>query len=89
AETYGSSVAAEYFRAADAAMDKDFQAAARPSNAHIMISDEKAAAAWGTACSVWPLGDSLDYSWLESCSELWDPHWERAGGRSSPANGDR
>lgn len=43
----------------------------RPSNAHIMVSNKETAAAWGTACSVWPLGDSLDYSWLENCSEWW------------------
>lgn len=43
----------------------------RPSNAHIMVSDKEAAAAWGTACSVWPLGDTLDFSWLENCSEWW------------------
>ncbi|CBN78376.1 conserved unknown protein [Ectocarpus siliculosus] len=89
AETYGSAVAAEYFRAADAIMDKDFQAPARPSNAHIMVSNKEAAAAWGTACSIWPLGDSLDYSWLHSCAELWDPRWERPGSRSSPPNGNR
>lgn len=42
----------------------------RPSNAHIMVSNQEAASAWGTACSVWPLGDSLDYSWFDNCSEL-------------------
>ncbi|CAN0008435.1 unnamed protein product [Ectocarpus fasciculatus] len=90
AETYGSAVAAEYFLAADATMDKEFQApASRPSNAHIMVSSKEAAAAWGTACSIWPLGDSLDYSWLDNCAELWDPRWERPGSRSSPPNGNR
>eukprot|EP00752_Nemacystus_decipiens_P002827 g2635.t1 len=87
-ETYGSAAAAEYFRAVDVAIDKEFGAFARPSNAHIMVSSKEAAAAWGTACSVWPLGDSLDYTWLENCSEWWDPGWERRG-RTSSANGDR
>eukprot|EP00903_Cladosiphon_okamuranus_P019501 g17933.t1 len=87
--TYESAIAAEYFRAADAAMEKQFRASARPSNAHIMVSNKEAAAAWGTACSVWPLGDSLDYSWLENCYEWWDPSWERTRGRSSSANGDK
>ncbi|CAN0345521.1 unnamed protein product [Pylaiella littoralis] len=87
--TYGSPVAAEYFGAVDSALDKEFRAPARPSNAHIMVSDKEAAAAWGTACSVWPLGDSLDYSWLDGCSELWDPRWEKAEGRNSPSNGKR
>ncbi|CAM9433468.1 unnamed protein product [Ectocarpus fasciculatus] len=88
-ETYGSAVAAEYFLAADATMDKEFQAPARPSNAHIMVSSKEAAAAWGTACSISPLGDSLDYSWLDNCAEVWDPRWERPGSRSSPPNGNR
>ncbi|CAM9930222.1 unnamed protein product [Sphacelaria rigidula] len=34
-----------------------------------MVSDKSAAAEWGTACSVWPLGDSLDFSWLDTCEE--------------------
>lgn len=42
----------------------------RPSNAHIMVSNQEAASAWGTACSVWPLGDSLEYTWFDNCVEL-------------------
>ncbi|CAM9112762.1 unnamed protein product [Laminaria digitata] len=88
-ETYGSPLAAEYFRASDSLMAENFGATARPSNAHIMVSNQEAASAWGTACSVWPLGDSLDYSWFDNCSELWNPSWGRPGSRSSVANGNR
>jgi hypothetical protein len=38
---------------------------ARPSNGHIGTSDPREAGKWGDVVSIWPLGDTISYVWLE------------------------
>ncbi|CAM9254705.1 unnamed protein product [Choristocarpus tenellus] len=84
--TYGSQEAADYFMAVDNAIRRQYGASsARPSNAHIMVANREAAGQWGTACSVWPLGTTLDYAWLADCKDWWDPAWTTVEtGKGSP-----
>lgn len=39
------------------------------------------------ACSVWPIGDTLSWTWLEHTFDFWDGGWEKEGG--SLLNGNR
>ncbi|KAG5182300.1 hypothetical protein JKP88DRAFT_199519 [Tribonema minus] len=87
--TYGSKAAAEYFAALDAMLEKEFAAEARPSTAHIVVANAQAAAEWGEACSIWPVGSPLEWTWLEHTFELWDKGWEQPDGGGSLLNGNR
>ncbi len=68
--TYKEPEAAAFFAKMEVSM-KDFPV--RPSTGHLATSDMRAAAAWGSPCSIWPLGDekSLHYAWLKDAREWW------------------
>ena len=54
--TYNSAKAAGYFRSLDAALDKSKAPGPRARTAHLTVANAEAAAQWGTAASIWPLG---------------------------------
>ena len=60
--TYNSARAATYFRSLDAALDKTKAPGPRARTAHLAVANAEAAAQWGTAASIWPLG-SISYAW--------------------------
>ena len=60
--TYNSARAATYFRALDAALDKTKAPGPRARKAHLAVANAEAAAQWGTAASIWPLG-ATTYAW--------------------------
>ena len=60
--TYNSARAATYFRSLDAALDKNKMPGPRARTAHLAVANAEAAAQWGTAASIWPLG-SISYAW--------------------------
>ena len=60
--TYNSARAATYFRSLDAALDKTKAPGPRARKAHLAVANAEAAARWGTAASVWPLGVTA-YAW--------------------------
>ena len=60
--TYNSARAATYFRSLDAALDKTKAPGPRARKAHLAVANAEAAARWGTAASIWPLG-SISYAW--------------------------
>ena len=45
----------------------------RPSNGHIAVAAVAEAAAWGQACSCWPVGD-LDFLYLASSRLIYPPN---------------
>ena len=60
--TYNSAKAAGYFRSLDAALDKNKAPGPRARKAHLAVANAEAAAQWGTAASIWPLGATA-YAW--------------------------
>ena len=60
--TYNSARAATYFRSLDAALDKSKAPGPRARKAHLAVANAEAAARWGTAASIWPLG-AATYAW--------------------------
>jgi hypothetical protein len=60
--TYNSARAAIYFRALDAELDKNKAPGPRARKAHLAVANAAAAAQWGTAASIWPLG-ATTYAW--------------------------
>ena len=60
--TYNSAKAAGYFRSLDAALDKNKAPGPRARKAHLAVTNAEAAAQWGTAASIWPLG-ATTYAW--------------------------
>ena len=60
--TYNSARAATYFRSLDAALDKSKAPGPRARKAHLAVANAEAAAQWGTAASIWPLGATA-YAW--------------------------
>ena len=60
--TYNSARAATYFRSLDAALDKTKAPGPRARQAHLAVANAEAAAQWGTAASIWPLGATA-YAW--------------------------
>ena len=60
--TYNSAKAAGYFRSLDAALDKIKAPGPRARKAHLAVANAEAAAQWGTAASIWPLGATA-YAW--------------------------
>jgi hypothetical protein len=43
----------------------------KPSNGHIGVARREAAASWGEASSVWPIGRSLHYAWPAARPDFW------------------
>ena len=62
AHRYNSAKAAGYFRSLDAALDKTKAPGPRARTAHLAVANAEAAARWGTAASIWPLGATA-YAW--------------------------
>ena len=60
--TYNSARAATYFRSLDTALDKIKAPGPRARTAHLAVADAEAAARWGAAASIWPLGATA-YAW--------------------------
>jgi len=60
--TYNSARAATYFRSLDATLDKSVKPGPRARKAHLAVANAEAAAQWGTAASIWPLG-ATTYAW--------------------------
>ena len=60
--TYNSARAANYFRSLDAALDKIKAPGPRARTAPLAVANAEAAAQWGTAASIWPLG-ATTYAW--------------------------
>ena len=60
--TYNSARAATYFRSLDAALDKTKAPGPRARTAHLAVANAEAAAQWGTAASIWPIGATA-YAW--------------------------
>ncbi|GFH61452.1 hypothetical protein CTEN210_17928 [Chaetoceros tenuissimus] len=61
-ETYGSNDVLEYFQNLESLLVNDV---VKPSNGHLMTTSSKDAANWGTAYSMWPMGD-VHYAWFQS-----------------------
>lgn len=70
-DTYQSNEAASYFLS----LEKDMTAkriSIKPSNSHLGTTCPKDAAQWGTAASIWPLGEKgVDFAWLEDGGIFW------------------
>lgn len=70
-ETYGSVEAASYFAALDKRMAKD-RSPVLPSNGHLATTCPKAAAEWGVAASIWPIGEEgVHFAWFEDGGLFW------------------
>jgi len=69
-DTYGSSEALAYFQRLERGLS-DQSSAARPSSGHIAVARVEAAAMWGDAVSVWPLGMPLHYCWPRARTDFW------------------
>jgi hypothetical protein len=70
-ETYGSDAAATYFQSLEVQMNAN-RLSIRPSNSHIGSTCPLEAAKWGTAVSIWPLGEQgVQFAWLENGGLFW------------------
>ena len=70
-ETYGSKEAVAYFQSLEVQMYAN-KLSIRPSNSHIGTTCPNEAAKWGTAVSVWPLGErGVEFAWLEKGGLFW------------------
>ena len=64
-ETYGSDAASTFFQSLEVQMNAN-RSSIRPSNSHIGSTCPTEAARWGTAVSIWPLGEEgVQFAWLE------------------------
>lgn len=78
--TYGSRDALAYFERLEGELRQLSQEAARPSVAHIAVPRSEAAAQWGEAVSVWPVGRPLHYVWPRSRDDFWPASADEARG---------
>ena len=70
-ETYGSEEAVAYFQSLEVQMYAN-KLSIRPSNSHIGTTCPNEAAKWGTAVSIWPLGErGVEFAWLEKGGLFW------------------
>ncbi len=70
-ETYGSNAAASYFQSLEVQMSAN-RLSIRPSNSHIGSTCPLEAAKWGTAVSIWPLGEEkVQFAWIERGGLFW------------------
>lgn len=70
-ETYGSDEAATYFQSLEVQMNAN-RLSIMPSNSHIGSTCPIEAAKWGTAVSIWPLGEQgVQFAWLEKGGLFW------------------
>ena len=66
-ETYGDTRATRYFEGLER---RTALGSARPSNGHVGVAQREAAALWGEASSIWPIG-RLSYVWPASRDAFW------------------
>ena len=72
-ETYGSTAAASYFQSLEVQMNAN-GLSIRPSNSHMGTTCPLEAAKWGTAVSIWPIGEQLNsvqFAWMEEGGLFW------------------
>ena len=70
-ETYGSNAAASYFQSLEVQMNAN-GLSIRPSNSHMGSTCPLEAAKWGTAVSIWPLGErNVKFAWMERGGLFW------------------
>lgn len=70
-DTYGSEEAVAYFQSLEVQLYTN-KVSIRPSNSHIGTTCPKEAAKWGTAVSIWPLGEyGVEFAWLEEGGLFW------------------
>ena len=72
-DTYGSIAAASYFQSLEVQMNAN-GLSIRPSNSHMGTTCPLEAAKWGTAVSIWPIGDkinSVQFAWMEDGGLFW------------------
>ncbi len=72
-DTYGSIEAASYFQSLEVQMNAN-GLSIRPSNSHMGTTCPLEAAKWGTAVSIWPIGDkinSVQFAWMEEGGLFW------------------
>mmetsp|Transcript_36948 Transcript_36948/g.75318 ORF Transcript_36948/g.75318 Transcript_36948/m.75318 type:complete len:262 (-) Transcript_36948:1474-2259(-) len=70
-ETYGSNAAATYFQSLEVQMNAN-RLTIRPSNSHMGSTCPLEAAKWGTAVSIWPLGEhGVQFAWMEGGGLFW------------------
>lgn len=70
-DTYGSDAAASYFSALEKNM-RSKNSPVLPSNGHLATTCPKAAANWGVAASIWPIGeDGVHFAWFEDGGLFW------------------
>lgn len=70
-DTYQSTEAASFFRRLDNRLT-DQGSNVKPSNGHLATTCPKEAAKWGTAVSIWPIGEkNVEFSWLENGCVYW------------------
>ncbi len=70
-ETYGSNAAASYFQSLEVQMNAN-GLSIRPSNSHMGSTCPLEAAKWGTAASIWPLGErNVQFAWMERGGLFW------------------
>ena len=70
-DTYGEREALVYFESLERGLRAASRVAARPSSGHIAVARASAAAQWGPAVSVWPLGAPLHYVWPSARDDFW------------------
>ena len=70
AGTYGEDDAAAlaYFQSLERTLARS---PVKPSNGHIGVARREAAASWGEAASVWPIGQALHYCWPAARPDFW------------------
>ena len=72
-DTYGSIEAASYFQSLEVQMNAN-GLSIRPSNSHMGTTCPLEAAKWGTAVSIWPIGEqfgSVQFAWMEEGGLFW------------------
>jgi hypothetical protein len=69
-DTYDSNEALRYFTELEQLLTAA-HSVARPSSGHLAVARRDAAAQWGVAVSVWPLGRPLHYVWPKSRPDFW------------------
>ena len=78
--TYNSNEAVAYFQGLESEMTSKGMPL-KPSNSHLATTCPKAAALWGRAASIWPLGEKgVEFSWIAGGGLFWNG--DESDGRS-------
>ena len=68
--TYDNPEAVHFFKGLEQVL-KDINSPIKPSNGHLATTSVNAAKKWGTAASIWPLGEVVHYAWFDSGGLFW------------------